>query len=198
MYNYWINEITSFKAFHSRSYTFYAQSCPLQIRHFWSNCSDWFHNGPGGVEKRDINLEYQTPGDGNAYAIDGNDEYQPSDNDEVEERNDGVRTQRFTPPKVGMLWWNVVNWDLNRQGQQAKRWSCVCLTIFCLTLVAVGLAAYFLTSSKSVTNTPSASDHNDFTWSQCSPCSHHRAEFDCWGGRVCWKPTGWVWGGRRT
>ena len=34
------------------------------------------------------------------------------------------------------------------------------MTIFCLTLVAVGLAAYFLTSSKSVTNTPSASDHN--------------------------------------
>ena len=55
----------------------------------------------GGVEKRDINLEYQTPG--NAYAIDGNDEYQPSDNDEVEERNTGVRTQRFTTPKVGMI-----------------------------------------------------------------------------------------------
>ena len=54
-----------------------------------------------GVEKRDINLEYETPGDGD--AIDGNDEYQPSDNDEVEERNDGVRTQRFTPPKVGMI-----------------------------------------------------------------------------------------------
>ena len=46
-----------------------------------------------GVEKRDINLEYQTPGDGD--AIDGNDEYQPSDNDEVEERNDGVQ---FRPP----------------------------------------------------------------------------------------------------
>ena len=43
------------------------------------------------------------PGDGNAYAIDGNDEYQPSDNDEVEERKDGVRTQRFTLPKVGMI-----------------------------------------------------------------------------------------------
>ena len=56
-----------------------------------------------GVEKRDINLEYQTPGDGNAYAIDGNDEYQPSDNDEVEERNAGVRTQRFSLPKVGMI-----------------------------------------------------------------------------------------------
>ena len=53
----------------------------------------------GGIEKRDINLDYQTYGDGDAYAIDGNDEYQPADNDEVEERNDGVRTQRFILPK---------------------------------------------------------------------------------------------------
>ena len=56
----------------------------------------------GGIEKRDINLDYQTYGDGDAYAIDGNDEYQPSDYDEVEERNDCMRTQRFSPPKVRM------------------------------------------------------------------------------------------------
>ena len=56
----------------------------------------------GGIEKRDINLDYQTYGDGDAYVIDGNGEYQPSDYDQVEERNDGMRTQRFSPPKVRM------------------------------------------------------------------------------------------------
>ena len=54
----------------------------------------------GGIEKTDINVEYRTYGDGDAYAIDANGEYQPSDYDEMEERNDGMRTRRFTPPKV--------------------------------------------------------------------------------------------------
>ena len=57
----------------------------------------------GGIEKRDINLDYQTYGDGDAYAIDGNAEYQPSDYDEVDERNDGMRTARLTPPKVRVI-----------------------------------------------------------------------------------------------
>ena len=52
----------------------------------------------GGIEKTDINPDYQTYGDGDAYAIDGNDEYQASDYDEVEERNDGNAL-----PKVRMI-----------------------------------------------------------------------------------------------
>jgi hypothetical protein len=100
----------------------------------------------GGIEKRDINQDYQTYGDGDAYATDANGEYQPSDYDEVEERDDVRGTRRFTAPK---------------QQQQTKRCSCVCLTIFCLALVAVGLAggtaAYFLhlapaISAQNVTN----------------------------------------------
>ena len=54
----------------------------------------------GGLEKEDINLDYQTYGEGDVYAIDNNGEYQPSDYDDMEEQNDGVRTRRFTPPKV--------------------------------------------------------------------------------------------------
>ena len=57
----------------------------------------------GGIEKRDINLDYQTYGDGDAYAIDGNAEYQPSDYDEVDERNGRMRTPRLTPPKVRVV-----------------------------------------------------------------------------------------------
>ena len=60
------------------------------------------------VEKTDISEDYQTYGDGDVYAIDANGEYQPSDYDEVEER-DGVRgTRRFTPPKVRIILQNVV------------------------------------------------------------------------------------------
>jgi len=101
----------------------------------------------GGIEKKDTNTDYQTYGDGDAYAIDANGEYQPSDYDEVEERDDVKGTRRFTPAK---------------QQQQAKRCSCVCLAISCLALVAVGLlagglAAYFLhlapaSSAQNVTN----------------------------------------------
>ena len=57
----------------------------------------------GGIEKRDINLDYQTYGDGDVYAIDANGEYQPSEYDEVEERDDVRGTQRFTPPKVRII-----------------------------------------------------------------------------------------------
>ena len=49
----------------------------------------------GRIEKRDINLDYQTYGDGDSYAIDGNDYYQPSDYDEQEDR-----TRHSRPPKV--------------------------------------------------------------------------------------------------
>ena len=49
----------------------------------------------GRIEKRDINLDYQTYGDGDSYAIDGNDYYQPSDYDELEDR-----TRHSRPPKV--------------------------------------------------------------------------------------------------
>ena len=59
-------------------------------------------------------------------------------------------SRRVAPPKVRMILQNVVKWDFNPQQQQAKRCRCVCyLAIFCLALVAVGLAgggtaAYFL------------------------------------------------------
>ena len=56
------------------------------------------------VEKTDINLDYQTYGDGDAYAIDGNSEYQPSDYDDMEETSDRMKTRRFTPnAKVWMM-----------------------------------------------------------------------------------------------
>ena len=48
----------------------------------------------GRIEKRDINLDYQTYGDGDVYAIDGNDYYQPSDYDELEDR-----TRHSRPPQ---------------------------------------------------------------------------------------------------
>ena len=62
----------------------------------------------GGLMKHDVNVNYQTYGEGDVYAIDNNGEYQPSDYDDMEERNDGVRTRRFTPPKVRWILWNVV------------------------------------------------------------------------------------------
>lgn len=56
----------------------------------------------GGIEKTDVNLEYQTYGikDERDYAIDANGEYQPSDYDDMEQRNDNPRAQRTTRPKV--------------------------------------------------------------------------------------------------
>ena len=67
----------------------------------------------GRVEKKDTNPDYQTYGDGDAFAIDANGEYQPSDYDEVYdevEERDGVRgTRRFTPPNVRMILQNLVN-----------------------------------------------------------------------------------------
>ena len=56
----------------------------------------------GKTEKIDIN------GNGDANVIDANGEYQPSNNDEVEERKEGNSTRRLTPPKVGMILRNVV------------------------------------------------------------------------------------------
>ena len=54
-----------------------------------------------GIEKTDINLDYQTYGDGDPCAIDANGEYKPSDNNEVE---DDIRsTRHFTPPEVRMI-----------------------------------------------------------------------------------------------
>ena len=56
----------------------------------------------GGIEKTDVNLEYQTYGiEGERdYAIDANGEYQPSDYDDMEETKDHPRAQRATCPKV--------------------------------------------------------------------------------------------------
>ena len=120
----------------------------------------------GGIEKRDINLDYQTYGDGDAYAIDANDEYQPSDYDEVEERDDVRGTRRFTPPKVRIILQNIFKWDLNPQ-QQAKKCSCVCLAIFCLILVAIGLAGgtavYFLHFAPTSTEPSQEKGDIDFT-----------------------------------
>ena len=55
----------------------------------------------GGIEKTDINPDYQTYGNGGNYAIDGNGEYQPSDYDEVEETSDRISSgKHFTRPEV--------------------------------------------------------------------------------------------------
>ena len=51
-------------------------------------------------EKRDINPDYQTYGDGDAYAIDANCEYQPSDYDELEDTYDRMSTRHTKTPKV--------------------------------------------------------------------------------------------------
>ena len=53
----------------------------------------------GGIEKTDINPDYETYGNGDTYAIDGNSEYQSL---EFEETYDGMRTGSFTRPKVWM------------------------------------------------------------------------------------------------
>ena len=56
----------------------------------------------GGIEKRDVNPNYETYGDGDAYAIDGNGYYQPSDYDDMEETSDRMRSRRFLRIKVLM------------------------------------------------------------------------------------------------
>ena len=60
----------------------------------------------GRIEKKDTNPDYQTYGDGDAYAIDANGEYQSSDYDE--EKDDVRGTRRVAPPKVRMILQNVV------------------------------------------------------------------------------------------
>ena len=56
----------------------------------------------GGIEKRDVNPNYETYGDGDAYAIDGNGYYQPSDYDDMEETSDRMRSRRSSRIKVLM------------------------------------------------------------------------------------------------
>ena len=56
----------------------------------------------GGIEKRDVNPNYETYGDGDAYAIDGNDYYQPSDYDDMEETSDRMSSRRSSRIKVLM------------------------------------------------------------------------------------------------
>ena len=55
----------------------------------------------GGIEKTDINLDYQTYGvEGERdYGIDGNDEYD-AHYDDMEETSDHPSTRRITRPKV--------------------------------------------------------------------------------------------------
>ena len=60
-----------------------------------------FARPTGGIEKTDINLDYQTyavEGERD-YAIDGNDEYD-SHYDDMEGTSDCPSTQRITRPKV--------------------------------------------------------------------------------------------------
>ena len=52
----------------------------------------------GGIEKIDINEDYQTYGEGDNYAMDANDYYQPSDYNE--ETSGRKSTRRFTRLKV--------------------------------------------------------------------------------------------------
>ena len=56
----------------------------------------------GGIEKTDINLDYETYGiEGERdYATDRNGEYQPSDYDDMDETNDRPCAQRTIRPKV--------------------------------------------------------------------------------------------------
>ena len=56
----------------------------------------------GGIEKTDINPDYETYGDGDAYAIDGNGYYQPSDYDDMEETSDRMSRRRYSRNKVLM------------------------------------------------------------------------------------------------
>ena len=73
---------------------------PLQIKVIMGQLIARF---TGGIEKADINLEYETYGvEGERdYAIDGNGEYQPSDYDEVEETSDRISSgKHFTRPEV--------------------------------------------------------------------------------------------------
>ena len=55
----------------------------------------------GGIEKTDVNLDYQTYGvEGERdYAIDGNDEYD-SHYDDMEETSERPSTRRIARPKV--------------------------------------------------------------------------------------------------
>ena len=56
----------------------------------------------GGIEKTDVNPNYQTYGDGDTYAIDGNGYYQPSDYDDMEETSDRMNTGCSSRIKVLM------------------------------------------------------------------------------------------------
>ena len=55
-----------------------------------------------GIEKTDTNLDYETYGiEGECdYASDRNGDYQPSDYDDMDEKNDRPSAERTTSPKV--------------------------------------------------------------------------------------------------
>ena len=84
----------------------------------------------GGIEKTDINLDYETYGDGDTYAIDGNCEYQPSNLNEVEEAYDRMSTGSFK---------RKLN-SKSHAKESTRRYGSISMVIFCLTMLVVCLA----------------------------------------------------------
>ena len=85
----------------------------------------------GGIEKTDINLDYETYGDGDTYAIDGNCEYQSSDLNEVEEAYDRMSTGSFK---------GNLNSKSHAKESTTRRYGSISMVIFCITMLVVCLA----------------------------------------------------------
>ena len=115
----------------------------------------------GGIEKRDINPDYETYGNGDTYAIDGNDEYQSLEFEETYDRMSNGS------PKV---WMDLRDMMMPNSKLHAKeltrRCGCVSVVIFLLIVVVVGLvgggiAIYF--THFAPRNSPSGSPSQNLT-----------------------------------
>ena len=85
----------------------------------------------GGIEKTDINLDYQTYGiEGESdYAIDGNGEYD-YDYDDMEEKSNRPSAQRITRKKV--ICWYTIDYPLKHSQKQRSEESAVSVWSFSL------------------------------------------------------------------
>ena len=101
-----------------------------------------------GIEKADINLEYETYGvEGERdYAIDGNGEYE-YDYDDMEGTSDHPSTQRITRPKVWMTLiaacWHDRLYHKTQPKAKKRRKCCFWLVTSSAAIIVAALAAFY-------------------------------------------------------
>ena len=128
----------------------------------------------GGIEKTDINVYYATYGEGDTYAMDGNEEYYTA-----EENCGHMDKEDAALSKVA----NFANFVFKKcvlqdpeKGQQTKS-RCVCIFMVCIVMfvcIGGGTAFYFLQIvpssiglSQNVTNSSLTRSSLDFTVLPC-------------------------------